>query len=61
SGAKKLNRLADTRRDENCTKAAERIKIAYNQALEDGQKTRDLGGELNTEGFVQAIIERMQA
>ncbi|MEZ4373879.1 MAG: isocitrate/isopropylmalate dehydrogenase family protein [Polyangiaceae bacterium] len=61
SGAMMLNRLADTRRDENCSKAAERIKTAYNQALEDGQKTRDLGGELNTEGFVQAIIERMQA
>ncbi len=54
-----LNHLAETRNDPRCKATADKIKGAYNRALEDGQKTRDLGGELNTEGFVKALIERM--
>lgn len=38
---------------------AERIKNAYDQALLDGAKTRDLGGELNTDEFAQAVIDRL--
>ena len=42
-----------------CSEVAERIKAAYNQALADGQKTRDLQGELGTEAFAQAVIQRL--
>jgi isocitrate dehydrogenase (NAD+) len=54
-----LNHLADTRHDEACRAAAERIKTGYNQALRDGQTTRDLGGPLSTESFADAVIQRM--
>src|SRR5690606_11747156 len=46
-----LNHLADDRADERCRVAGARIKAAYDRALEDGQKTRDLGGELGTAAF----------
>ena len=36
-----------------------KIKQGYNQALSDGMKTRDLGGELNTDQFADAIVERL--
>ena len=39
--------------------SAERIKSAYDQALLDGEKTRDLGGKLNTEEFARAVIDRL--
>lgn len=39
--------------------AAERIKNAYDQALVDGECTRDLGGQLDTDGFAQAVIDRL--
>jgi isocitrate dehydrogenase (NAD+) len=58
SGVMMLNHLAETRDDASCRQAAERIKKAYDAALGDEQKTRDLGGELNTEGFVDAVIAR---
>ena len=54
-----LNHLGDTRKDENCRAAAERIKSAYDCALADGRKTGDLGGELGTEAFADALIERL--
>lgn len=54
-----LNHLADTREDKACRAVAERIKQAYNTALADGKKTRDLGGELNTQQFADAVIERL--
>ncbi len=54
-----LNHLASQRGDPRCTKAAERIKAAYDQALADGQKTRDLGGTLGTEAFARAVMERL--
>ncbi|MGB5265057.1 MAG: isocitrate/isopropylmalate dehydrogenase family protein [Polyangiales bacterium] len=55
-----LNHIADTRGDETCRASALRIREAYNQALADGQKTGDLGGTLDTEGFASAIIERIE-
>ena len=55
-----LNHLADERDDAACRAAAERIKAAYNRALEDGQKTRDLGGTLGTDAFATAVIERLR-
>ena len=54
-----LNHLAETRSDESCKTAAERIKAAYDTALQDGQKTGDLGGELGTDGFADAVISRL--
>lgn len=55
-----LNHLADVREDETCHTVAERIKAAYNRALQDGQKTRDLGGDLDTEAFTNAVIEQLK-
>ncbi len=54
-----LNHLAESRDDPSCRQAAERIKAAYNQALQDGCKTRDLGGQLSTDQFAEAVIERL--
>lgn len=54
-----LNHLGDTRKDESCRAAAERIKAAYDRTLADGRKTRDLGGELGTEAFADALVERL--
>jgi len=59
SGVMMLNHIADTRGDERCRVPAGRIREAYNRALSDGQKTRDLGGDLDTDGFASAVIERM--
>ena len=59
SGVMMLNRIADTRGDESCRAAAGRIRDAYNQALSDGRKTRDLGGQLGTEEFASALIDRL--
>jgi isocitrate dehydrogenase (NAD+) len=55
-----LNHIADTRGDETCRASAVRIRDAYNQALADGQKTGDLRGTLDTEGFASAVIERIE-
>ncbi len=54
-----LNYLAKERNDERAARCAGRIKHAYDQALKDGRKTRDLGGELGTDDFANAVIERL--
>jgi isocitrate dehydrogenase (NAD+) len=54
-----LNHLAETADDPACRQAAERIKAAYNRALADGAKTRDIGGSLGTREFCAAVIERL--
>lgn len=59
SGVMMLNHLADARSDATCRQVAERIKAAYNAALKEGQKTRDLGGELGTEAFADAVTQRL--
>jgi len=59
SGVMMLNHIGDTRRDRSCNEVAKTIKNAYGKALEDGQKTRDLGGELGTKEFAQAVIDRL--
>ena len=59
SASMMLNHLADTRKDKSCREAGQKIKHAYNKALEDGQKTRDLGGDLGTREFAQAVIDRL--
>lgn len=54
-----LNHLAEKRSDKQCQAVSESIKNAYNLALKEGAKTRDLGGDLSTDGFADAIIERL--
>ncbi len=54
-----LNYLADNEGIEDFRHCADKIKEAYNKALGEGAKTRDLGGKLGTQEFAQAIIERM--
>ncbi len=54
-----LNHIAESRHDESCRVVAAKIKAAYDKALQDGQKTRDLGGELGTKAFTDAVIERL--
>lgn len=54
-----LNHIADVRGDASCRHTASRIRAAYNRALSDGLKTRDLGGNLSTEEFASAVIERI--
>jgi isocitrate dehydrogenase (NAD+) len=55
-----LNHLTEAFDDPSCAPIGERIKAAYNQALADGQRTRDLGGALGTEEFATAVIERLR-
>lgn len=59
SAAMMLNHLGENRRDENAIRASAKIKAAYNRALEEGMKTRDLGGELSSTAFTDAVIERL--
>jgi isocitrate dehydrogenase (NAD+) len=54
-----LNGLAEKHGDETCRNVAAAIKNAYDRALREGQKTRDLGGTLGTVEFADAIIERL--
>ena len=61
SAAMLLKHLADTRGDEACRVVGERIRRAYDRALEDGQKTRDIGGSLGTIEFARAVSERLDA
>jgi isocitrate dehydrogenase (NAD+) len=54
-----LNHLASQRNDPHCSQIAARVKTAYDQALADGQKTRDLKGNLGTDAFADAVIQRL--
>jgi isocitrate dehydrogenase (NAD+) len=54
-----LNHLADTEGMKDFRTSAERIKQAYNKALENGEATRDLGGSLGTQEFADALVDRM--
>ncbi len=54
-----LEYLAEERSDAAIGKAADKIKNAWGKCLVDGQKTKDLGGELGTDQFTDAVIERL--
>ena len=54
-----LNHLAETSGDEQHRQVAQRIKSAYDEALTNGEKTRDLGGSLGTDEFAEAVIARL--
>ncbi len=54
-----LRHIAETSKDGSFDEAAERIKIAYDTCLKNGEKTNDLGGKLGTSEFADAIIARL--
>jgi isocitrate dehydrogenase (NAD+) len=54
-----LNYLAETTGDEQHSRVAQRIKLAYDESLTQGEKTRDLGGSLGTGEFADAVIARL--
>ena len=54
-----LNHMAETQGDASLRAASDRIKAAYNGALLAGERTRDLGGTLDTRGFTDALIARL--
>lgn len=54
-----LNHLADTEGREDFRASSEKIKKAYNIALEEGMTTRDLGGSLGTQEFADVIVKNM--
>ena len=54
-----LNHLSDQSGDENLRAVSEKIKNAYNRTLAEGQKTRDLGGNLGTDQFAEEVIKRL--
>jgi isocitrate dehydrogenase (NAD+) len=54
-----LEHLATQREDARCRSVADRITLAYRRALADGQMTRDLGGQLGTQQFAEAVISRL--
>ena len=58
SGVMMLNHLATTTEDEAVGTAAATLRSAYSAAIAAGERTRDLGGELGTEQFADAVIAR---
>jgi isocitrate dehydrogenase (NAD+) len=60
SGVMMLNHLADTEGREDFRACAEKIKHAYDGALQEGDRTRDLGGKLGTMEFAEALIKRIR-
>lgn len=59
SGVMMLNHLSETEGRKDMKEAAEKIKIAYNRALSEGEMTRDLGGEMNTSEFSRILIQHV--
>ncbi|MCB9709035.1 MAG: NAD-dependent isocitrate dehydrogenase [Myxococcales bacterium] len=51
-----LNHLSESCQDPSLRACGTRIKAAYNHALSAGHLTRDLGGTLDTQQFVDALI-----
>ncbi len=54
-----LQHIGDAKQDKRLLRIAEKIERAYRSALEEGDKTRDLRGELGTRAFTKAVIERL--
>jgi isocitrate dehydrogenase (NAD+) len=54
-----LNHISVRSGDPAVKVAADRIKVAYNAALCEGDRTGDLGGDLGTEAFADALIRRL--
>ncbi len=56
-----LEYMTDVFGHTDCRPAGVTIRAAYEAALDAGEKTGDIGGSLNTAGFVDAIIARLSA
>ena len=54
-----LNYISETHSDTALAATASRIRAAYDRALVEGCKTRDLGGSLSTKEFTHAVISRL--
>jgi isocitrate dehydrogenase (NAD+) len=54
-----LEHVSSTRDDARCRAVADRISVAYLRALADGELTRDLGGQLGTLEFADAVVARL--
>jgi len=54
-----MNYIAENEGIDYYADCAEHIKKGYNKAIEEGTTTRDLGGNLGTQEFADAVIERM--
>ena len=54
-----LNHLSASTGDASHRATADRVKHAYDAALSDGARTRDVGGTLGTRAFADAVIERL--
>ena len=54
-----LRYLADSEGREDMREAADKIKTAYNIAISNGDKTRDLGGDLKTADFARVLIQNI--
>ncbi len=61
SGVMMLNHLAVTRDLPKLKIIGDQIRSAYDRALQDGEKTCDIGGTLSTEQFADAVIKRLPA
>jgi len=59
SGVMMLRHLGETRSDPACAAAADRIRDAYDACLRAGERTRDLGGDLGTAEFADAMAARL--
>ena len=60
SGILLLRHVEQERQDTAAGRIATQIEQAYRLALTDGAKTRDIGGELGTREFAQAVIDRLK-
>ncbi len=54
-----LHYVADHSGDKAAETSAKKIRGAYEKSLREGAKTRDLGGQLSTEQFADAVIQRL--
>jgi isocitrate dehydrogenase (NAD+) len=54
-----LNHLSAQESDPRYRDVGARIRAAYNSALQAGEKTKDIGGELGTRAFTDAVIRRL--
>jgi 3-isopropylmalate dehydrogenase len=56
-----LDWLGTRHGDATAADAAVRIEAAVRAAVRDGMCTRDLGGSATTDGFTDAVVERLAA
>ena len=54
-----LNHLSESDSEPRYREVGTRIRNAYDAALQDGEKTRDIGGSLGTRAFADAVVERL--